>query len=91
MVDAVWGFFATYVATFGLVLLALIGTGLDQVTAFSATVASMNNMGPGLGEVAGHYAEVSDAAKWILCVAMLLGRREIFTFLVILSPAFWRG
>jgi len=51
----------------------------------------MNNMGPGLGEVAGHYAEVSDAAKWILCVAMLLGRLEIFTFLVILSPAFWRG
>ncbi len=91
VVDAVWGFFATYVATFGLVLLALIGTGLDQVTAFSATVASMNNMGPGLGEVAGHYAEVSDAAKWILCVAMLLGRLEIFTFLVILSPAFWRG
>ena len=91
VLDAVWGFFAIYVATFGFVLLALMATGLDQVTAFSATVASMNNMGPGLGDVASHYGDVSDAAKWILCIAMLLGRLEIFTLLVILSPRFWRS
>jgi trk system potassium uptake protein TrkH len=90
VIDAVWGFFAIYVATFGFVLLALMATGLDQVSAFSATVASMNNMGPGLGEVAKNYANISDAAKWVLCLAMLLGRLEIFTLLVILTPRFWR-
>ncbi len=91
VVDAVWGFFATYVATFAYILLALMATGLDQVTAFSATAASMNNLGPGLGDVAANYGDISSLAKWILCVAMLLGRLEIFTLLVVLSPAFWRS
>ena len=92
VIDAVWGFFATYVATFSLLLLALMATGLDQVTAFSAVAACMNNLGPGgLGEVGFHYADISDTAKWLLSLAMLLGRLEIFTLLVLLSPAFWRG
>ena len=91
VIDAVWGFFATYVATFSLLLLALMATGLDQVTAFSAVAACMNNLGPGLGEVGLHYAGISDTAKWLLSFAMLLGRLEIFTLLVLLSPAFWRG
>ena len=91
VIDAVWGFFATYVATFSLLLLALMATGLDQVTAFSAIAACMNNLGPGLGEVGFHYADISDTAKWILSLAMLLGRLEIFTLLVLLSPTFWRG
>ncbi|MCP5149381.1 MAG: potassium transporter [Ectothiorhodospiraceae bacterium] len=91
VVDAVWGFFATYVATFALIMLALMATGMDQVTAFSATAACMNNLGPGLGDVAAHYGEIGSAAKWMLCVAMLLGRLEVFTLLVILSPTFWRG
>jgi len=91
VIDAVWGFFATYVATFSLLLLALMATGLDQVTAFSAVAACMNNLGPGLGGVGLHYASISDTAKWLLSLAMLLGRLEIFTLLVLLSPAFWRG
>ena len=91
IVDAVWGFFATYVATFSIMLLALMATGLDQVTAFSAVAACINNMGPGLGEVGAHYGNLSDTAKTILCMAMLLGRLEIFTLLVVLSPGFWRG
>ncbi len=91
VVDAIWGFFATYVATFSIMLLALMATGLNQVTAFSASAASMNNLGPGLGDVAADYASLSDTAKSILCVAMLLGRLEIFTLLVILSPGFWRS
>ena len=74
VVDAVWGFFATYVATFALVLVALMATGLDQVSAFSATAACMNNLGPGLGEVANNYASIGTGAKWILSLAMLLGR-----------------
>ena len=91
VVDAVWGFFATYVAIFTLILLLLMITGMDQVSAFSAVAACMNNLGPGLGQVGDHYADLSDSAKWILCFAMLLGRLEIFTLLVLLSPGFWRS
>lgn len=90
VVDAVWGFFATYVAVFAIMLLVLMMTGLDQVTAFSAVAACMNNLGPGLGGVGPHYADISDFAKGLLCFAMLLGRLEIFTLLVLLTPAFWR-
>ena len=90
VVDAVWGFFATYVAVFTVLMLALMATGMDQPTAFSAMAASINNLGPGLGDVALHFGNISDVAKWILCLAMLLGRLEIFTLLVLLSPSFWR-
>ncbi|WMS86005.1 TrkH family potassium uptake protein [Pleionea litopenaei] len=88
--DAVWGFFATYVVLFVLMLLVLIADGMDQVTAFSAVAACMNNLGPGLGDVAANYSNISDLAKWLLCLAMLFGRLEIFTLLVLLTPAFWR-
>jgi trk system potassium uptake protein TrkH len=71
--------------------LMLLATGLDFLTAFSAIGASINNLGPGLGDVAAHYGGINDAAKWILCFAMLLGRLEIFTLLVLLTPAFWRS
>ena len=63
---------------------------LDFVTAFSALTACMNNLGPGLGDVAGHYGELSASVKWILSFAMLLGRLEVFTLLVLLTPMFWR-
>ncbi len=91
VVDAVWGFFATYVATFSFMMLALLALGLDQVSAFSAVAACINNLGPGLGSVGANYADIGEGAKWILSIAMLLGRLEIFTLLVILTPAFWRG
>ena len=90
VVNSVWGFFATYVAVFAVMMLILMATGLDQVTAFSAVAACINNLGPGLGEVGYHYGDLSATAKWVLCVAMLLGRLEIFTLLVLLSPVFWR-
>ncbi len=90
VVDSVWGFFATYVAVFTILLLLIMATGLDQITAFSAVAASINNLGPGLGEVGLHYGGLPDFAKWLLCFAMLLGRLEIFTLLVLLTPAFWR-
>jgi len=91
VIDAVWGFFATYIATFTIMLLILMATGLDQVTAFSAVAACINNLGPGLGDVSAHYGDISDVAKWVLSFAMLLGRLEIFTLLVLLSPAFWKS
>ena len=90
VVDAVWGFTVTYVAVFSVMLLALMTIGLDQITAFSAVATCINNVGPGLGEVALNYASISDSAQWILCLAMLLGRLEVFTLLVLLSPDFWR-
>ena len=71
-------------------LLALLYDGLDQVTAFSAVAACMNNLGPGLGEVGANYANISDFAKGVLTFAMVLGRLEIFSLLVLLTPAFWR-
>lgn len=90
VVEAVWGFFAAYIALFALMLLLLMAAGLDQVTAYSAVAACMNNLGPGLGEVGLHYANINDFCKWILTIAMILGRLEIFTLLVLVTPAFWR-
>ncbi len=88
--SAVWGFFALYVASFTLIYLAIAFTGVDLITAFSAVAATMNNLGPGLGSVGSSFAHLNDPAKWILCFAMLLGRLEVFTLLVLLSPAYWR-
>ncbi len=90
VIESVWGFFSVYVAIFSVMLLMLMFLGLDQVTAFSAIAACLNNLGPGLNKVAINYASLDDSAKWILCFAMLLGRLEIFTLLVLLTPAFWK-
>ena len=91
VIEAVWGFFAAYAIVFVIIMIGLIGTGLDDITAFSATAATLNNLGPGLGSVAGTYAQVSDQAKWLLVMAMLFGRLEIFSLLVLFSPTFWRS
>jgi trk system potassium uptake protein TrkH len=90
VVDAVWGFFSVYVVVFGVMLVAMMATGLDQVTAFSAVAATLNNLGPGLGDVTSGFMTLSDPAKWIAVVGMLLGRLEIFTLLVLITPTFWR-
>ena len=71
-------------------LMAMLATGVDMITAFSAVGACINNLGPGLGDVAMNYSELNDVAKWICTFCMLLGRLEIFTLLVLLSPMFWR-
>jgi len=89
-VEAVWGFFSVYIIVFGVMLLLMMSTGLDQVTAFSAVAATLNNLGPGLGDVASGFMSVSDAGKWISVIGMLLGRLEIFTLLVLITPTFWR-
>ena len=91
VIDAVWGFFALYILSYVLLSLALAATGVDLVTAFSAVTACLNNLGPGLGTVAENYAEISVAGKWILAGSMLLGRLEIFTLLVLLTPSFWQA
>jgi Trk-type K+ transport system membrane component len=65
-------------------------TGLDQVTAFSAVAATLNNLGPGLGGVAQNYAAIGPVGKWICVLAMLLGRLEIFTLLILFTVTFRR-
>jgi trk system potassium uptake protein TrkH len=91
---AVLAFVAIYVAGVSLGALALAITGLDLVTAFSGASQAIANVGPGLGPVigpAGNFASLPDAAKWVLCALMLLGRLELFALLVLLDPRFWRG
>ena len=91
VLESVWGFFSVYVMAYMAMLLALLAVDLDITTAFTAVGASINNLGPGLGDVAQNYGDIPDAAKWILCLGMLLGRLEVFTLLVLLSPHFWRN
>ncbi|KFZ30899.1 potassium transporter [Pseudidiomarina salinarum] len=91
VVEAVWGFFAAYALVFVVIMLGLLATGMDDLTAFSATAACLNNLGPGLGDVAANYSDIPDTAKWLLVIAMLFGRLEVFTILVLLTPTFWRS
>jgi trk system potassium uptake protein TrkH len=72
--------------------MALLATGLEPVTAFTAVIACVNNIGPGLGEVgpAVNYGSLSDVQTWICAFAMLVGRLELLTVLVLFMPAFWR-
>jgi trk system potassium uptake protein TrkH len=90
VVSAVWSFFAVYTFVFIVLMLVLMATGLDFLTAFSAMGATLNNLGPGLGAVSANYAGIGDFAKGVLCLAMLLGRLEVFTLLVLFTPMFWR-
>ncbi|TLU65379.1 potassium transporter [Thalassotalea litorea] len=90
VVDAIWGFFSAYAAIFTICMLLLIASGIDEFTAFTAVAACLNNLGPGLGEVAANFASINDFSKWVLILAMLFGRLEIFTLLVLFLPSFWR-
>ena len=90
-VDAVWSFFSVYVFFFLLsVCTLMIMSDMDFITAFSAVGACLNNLGPGLGDVAVNYNSITADVKWVLMFNMVLGRLEIFTLLVLLTPAYWR-
>ncbi len=91
VIQAVWGFFSLYVFCFMIMSLLLTAFGLDLVTAVSAVLSCLNNLGPALGEAGPHYANLPDPAKWVLSLAMIMGRLELFTILVLLSPVFWRN
>ncbi|MDX7988525.1 Trk system potassium transporter TrkH [Xenorhabdus sp. 12] len=90
IIEAVWGFFSAYALVFVISMLLLIATGIDEFSAFSATAATLNNLGPGLGAVADNFTTMNPMAKWILVVTMLFGRLEVFTLLVLFTPTFWR-
>lgn len=91
IMNSVWAFFSLYILSFTILGLMLSATGLDLVTAFSATAACLNNLGPALGDAAIHYQSLNNTAKWILSFTMLLGRLELFTLLVLFSSTFWRN
>jgi trk system potassium uptake protein TrkH len=92
VVFAVLGFFFVWVALLVTMTLILGWTGLDAMTAFSAVVATLNNIGPGLHQVGptANFSVLTDFQTWILAFAMLLGRLELFVMLVVFTPAFWR-
>ena len=91
VINAVWGFLSLYIFSFTVLLILMLATGCDLTTAWTAVAASLNNLGPGLGDVAHNYKSISDSGKIILTFAMLLGRLELFTLLVLVSPVFWKG
>lgn len=88
--EAVWGFMAVYAVFFTGVFVALMFCDLNLEAAYSSAVAMISNSGPGLGTVALDYSQVNSAAKIIMTFAMIIGRLEIFTALIIFVPAFWR-
>lgn len=90
IVEGVWAFFSAYFFVFVVCWLATIACGMETFDALNAVIASLNNLGPALGKVSSNFVQVPDSAKWVLTFAMVCGRLEVFTLLVILSPSFWR-
>lgn len=90
VVISVAGFCTLYIFSYLVMTLILAATGVDIVTAFSAVAACINNMGPGLGLVATNFQALDDLSIWVCSFAMILGRLEIFTVLVLLTPQFWK-
>ncbi|MFH1044899.1 MAG: potassium transporter TrkG [Pseudomonadota bacterium] len=92
IIFAVLAFILVYVGSFIAMTMMLAASGLDIITAFSAVIACLNNTGPGLNQVgpATTYASLNDFQTWICTIAMLLGRLELFTLLVVFTPGFWR-
>jgi trk system potassium uptake protein TrkH len=92
IVFAVLGFMFLYsMSIVGMTFLLILG-GLDFISAFSAVIACINNMGPGLGEVGpgSNYAGLTDYELWVLSFTMLLGRLEVLSLLILFTPQFWR-
>ncbi|GAB4167531.1 MAG: TrkH family potassium uptake protein [Wenzhouxiangellaceae bacterium] len=88
--NGVWGFLSLYMVCIVLLTLVVASLESDLITAISVVISAMNNLGPALGEAAANWAKLSDATKWLMSFAMLLGRLEIFTVLVLLTPTYWR-
>ncbi len=90
VINAVWGYFALYILSFVLLALLLLWTGVDLVTAYSTVTACLNNLGPALGQAVESYANLPSTTKWILAFTMLLGRLELLTLLILLTPRYWQ-
>ena len=89
-INAVWGHFFVYVLIFYILTFLLMITGVSYETAWSGAISSLSNLGPALGSYSQNYASATVSAKWILSIAMIFGRLEMFTLLLLFIPAFWR-
>lgn len=87
---SIWGFYVLYIVTSLLLTVAMMAAGLDLESALGAVVATINLLGPGLGEVAANFTNVSSTVKWLGIFGMLVGRLEVFTLLILFLPAYWR-
>ena len=90
ILDSVWGFMSAYIGILVVFTLTMMACGLNELTAFSAVAASLNNLGPGLGDVFVNYNALGLLPKWVCISAMVLGRLEIFALLVLFTPTFWQ-
>lgn len=90
VLQAVWGFVGVYITISVIFTLLFTMTGMDLATAVSAVAASLNNLGVGIGQVGGGFANITDSAKWMMTILMVAGRLEIFTLLVLFTPMFWK-
>jgi trk system potassium uptake protein TrkH len=91
---ATMAFIFMFALSFSVFALLLSMLGLDYLTAMSGALTALANVGPGLGDIigpAGNFSTLPESAKWLLAAAMLLGRLELFTVLVLLTPSFWRS
>ena len=91
VIGGIWAFFSAYLLVFLICLLGVIACGVEPFNAFNAVLASLNNLGPALGSVSSNMTAIPDSAKWILTIAMVCGRLEIFTLLALFTPAFWKA
>ena len=89
---SIMAFFLFYVIIFAMGTFIMSALGLDFKTAIGATISSLGNIGPGIGQVGpeDNFAQIPTVGKWVLSFLMLLGRLELFTILVFLSPGFWK-
>ena len=92
ILSSIWGFFILYFSLFIVATLIMASLGLDMVSAFASVAASIGNIGPGLGMVGPvkNYLTIPEVGKWVLIFCMLLGRLEIYTVIVLLTPEYWR-
>ena len=92
VLNSIWGFFILYVGLFVIATLVMASLGLDIISAFASVAASIGNIGPGLGLVGPvqNFLNVPEAGKWVLIFCMLLGRLEIYTVILLLTPEYWR-
>jgi trk system potassium uptake protein TrkH len=94
VLSSVMAFFSLFIVTLGVTSVLLAATGLDFVTAVSGAAAALACIGPGLGDIigpAGNYATLNDPAKWILAIAMLVGRLEVMSVFALFTIRFWRA
>ena len=90
VLQSMWGFISAFIALFLLLMILFMAFGNDFITSFSAITATLANAGAGLGNISLTFANLNLPSKWLLMFAMIAGRLEIFSLLILFSPHFWR-